>query len=169
MQDGELLLAPDSYGIIVPNRKDTLGTKLLYFESVVKHLIATHKPNHIIIEDIFCGFNKVSFKCLAEYRGVAIKAIYESTGCDPYSMMAVEARKAVGVGCKKEQAWAGAVELFGLGKDWDFIQHNDIMDSFVLCYALYLTLTGEKPRYTTPAIKVAKPRKRKRRTKRKVK
>ena len=167
MLDGQLRM--DAYGIIAPPKKESLGHKLLWFESAVKELINTYHPDQIIVEDIFC-FNKVAFKCLAEYRGVAIKAIYESTGRDPYSMMAVEARKVIGVGCKKEQAWAGAVELFGLGKEWDFERDNDVVDSFVLCYALYLTLTGEQPRHTTPAVRTVKAvraRRKRKRTKRK--
>ena len=168
MLDGQLRM--DAYGIIAPPKKESLGHKLLWFESAVKELINTYHPDQIIVEDIFC-FNKVAFKCLAEYRGVAFKAVYELTGQDPHSMMAVEARKLVGVGCKKEQAWAGAMELFGLGKGWDYERDNDVVDSFVLCLALHSRLTNTTPPPIKATTKTPKPlrktKKRRRKTKRK--
>jgi len=131
----------DAYGIISPNKKLSLGAKLLYFEKEVKYLIKQYKPDYIIVEDIFC-FNKVSFKCLAEFRGVAIKAIYEAYGKDPYSIMAVEARKIMGVGTKKEDAFIGITKLCNL-KNFDFIRDNDIVDSFCLGLACYRMINNK--------------------------
>jgi len=118
------------YGVIAPDKKLNLGAKLLYFEQEIKKLIIQYKPDDIIVEDIFC-FNKVSFKCLAEYRGVAFKIIYELTGKDPYSVMAVEARKIMGVGSKKQDAFNGIIKICNL-KGFDFDRDNDIVDSFCL-------------------------------------
>ena len=156
---------PDAYGTICPDHKKSEGARLLYFEQEVVKLIDTYKPTEVICEDIFYSRNVVSFKILAEYRGVALKTIYEHTGKEASSVMAVEARRVVGVGCKKDEAFEGIIEKYGLEHyKFEFQKHNDILDAFCLSYALRDLLSGKatltaKPKRTKKRHKKATKRK----------
>lgn len=161
--DGEF--QEDAYGIIAPSKKMSESAKLTYFRQELIRLIEKYKPDCISTENIFCGFNKVSFKVLAQFRGVALQAIYELTGKEPFSLMAVEARKVCGVGQQKEDAFEGIIEKCGLKHmKFDFDKHNDICDAICLALATHYTQNGI---VVEPAAK--KPKVKKRRTKRKAK
>ena len=155
--DGYGYIDLSSVGTIDPPPKFSIGQKLLYFEQAVKKLIKKYAPDEIVIEDIFHGPNAKTFKVLAQFRGVALKIIWEKTGREAHSLMPMEARRIVGIRYKKEEAFADATKLFGL-KDWDFTKTNDMVDSIVLGMALYRLLTGQ-------ATLSVKPTKRKRKSK----
>lgn len=139
-QDGYLDIT--SVGTIDPPAKLSMGEKLVYFEKAIKRLIKQHVPDEIIVEDIFIGRNAKSFKVLAMFRGVALKVIYEKTNRDAYSLMPTEARRIMGIRCKKEEAFEDATKLFGL-INWNFDKTNDMVDSMVLAMALHKILTGQ--------------------------
>ncbi len=136
--DGKLT---DGYGLISPNKKFSQGAKLSFFREQIKTLYYKYNPDLVIVENIFCGINKISFRCLAEFRGVAFQTLFEITGRDPYSIMAVEARKIMGVGTKKEDAFSGIVNKYNL-IGFDFEKDNDIVDSFCLGLAYQKILDG---------------------------
>lgn len=140
IQDGKIDL--DAYGLILPDKKQSEGQQLSFFASEIKRLIDLYKPTHITAEDIFCGFNKISFKVLAMFRGVALKTIYEATGQDPFSMMAVEARSALKLPIQKDKLFKAAVKRFKL-KGFDFDRDNDVVDAFCLGLAYYAILIGK--------------------------
>ena len=58
---------------IQPNPKKSMGERLTYFVYELAEKIDQHKPDLIVIEDIFRGRNIKTFKVLAQFRGVAIQ------------------------------------------------------------------------------------------------
>lgn len=151
-----------SVGTINPDSKRSYGERLLYFEEEVIRLVQKHKPDKVIIEDIFKGPNITTFKVLAMFRGVCIKVIFEELGFDPISVMPSEARKLVGVdGIKKEDAFEFVVKKYKLN-DYDFDKDNNITDAIVLA------LSGHKMEtlgLTEKDLKKKKKRKKRRKKK----
>ena len=60
------------FGIIQPNRKDTLSNRLYSIYEDIEELIKTFSPNILSIEDIFYGRNVKSAFYLGQARGVAM-------------------------------------------------------------------------------------------------
>ena len=60
------------YGIIQPNRKDTLSNRLYSIYEDIEELIKIFSPNILSIEDIFYGRNVKSAFYLGQARGVAM-------------------------------------------------------------------------------------------------
>ena len=60
------------FGIIQPNRKDTLSKRLYSIYEDIEELIKTFSPNILSIEDIFYGRNVKSAFYLGQARGVAM-------------------------------------------------------------------------------------------------
>lgn len=131
INNGRLLKG--SLGMIQPNPRRQYGERLQVFESELKKIIQKHNPDIIVVEDIFKGRNIKTFRSLAMFRGVAIKAIYDETMKDPVIIMASEARSLVGSENKKEKAFEFITSKFKL--DLDFDTQNDIADSIVLALA----------------------------------
>lgn len=132
--DGKII--PDGYGCICPDKKDCLGARLVFFQNEINRLIDLYSPDDIIIEDIFKGFSVIAFKVLAQFRGVAIKTIFEKTGRDPHCILAIEARSILKIRMKKEDAFKDATKKFKI-KGFDFERDNDIVDAICLGMALY--------------------------------
>lgn len=135
VNNGKLLTA--SFGTIEPNPKDNISKKLSFFSKQLKKIIKKYKPDYIIVEDIFRGPNIKTFKTLAMFRGVCFLTVFETTGKEPYSMMTMEARKNIGISVKqKEEVFDIVIKKYDL-KEFNFKDHNDIVDSIVLAFALY--------------------------------
>ena len=60
------------YGIIAPNVKDKISSRLLSIYSDIEELINTFKPNIFSIEDVFYAKNFRSAMLLGQARAVAI-------------------------------------------------------------------------------------------------
>jgi len=60
------------YGIIAPNAKDQISSRLLSIYSDIEELINTFKPNVFSIEDVFYAKNFRSAMLLGQARAVAI-------------------------------------------------------------------------------------------------
>ena len=60
------------YGVISPNSKDTISSRLLSIYSDVEELINNFKPNVFSIEDVFYSKNFKSAMLLGQARAVAI-------------------------------------------------------------------------------------------------
>ena len=60
------------YGVISPNSKDTIPSRLLSIYSDVEELINNFKPNVFSIEDVFYSKNFKSAMLLGQARAVAI-------------------------------------------------------------------------------------------------
>lgn len=156
-------LVKSSCGLIRPNPKKTYGERLLYFESEVRSLIHKHKPDTVIIEDIFKGRNILTFKVLAMFRGVAIKVIFEETNTNPISVMASEARSFIGIKNSKEAAFEFIVNKYNLS-DFKFETDNDIVDSIVLGLTAH---TMHKKGISEKSLRAARRKKRKSRKRKK--
>lgn len=137
-----------------------MGERLTYFAKELASLITKHNPDHIVIEDIFRGPNIKTFKTLAMFRGVCLQVAFVIANKLPLSIMPTEARKLVGIGKTKEDAFEFVVNKYNFAT-YEFDSHNDVTDSIVLALAghfFYKTGMTEKDL-------VAKKRKRKRRKK----
>jgi len=140
IRNGKLIKS--SLGLVTTNSKYPFGKRLQLFEEELKELIGKHKPDVVVIEDIFKGINVRAFKTLALFRGVAIKAIYDMMDEDPISIMASRARSLVGVKNKKQKAFDYVIKKFGL--KLDFKKDNDIADSIVLGLAYCKMLKNDR-------------------------
>jgi Holliday junction resolvasome RuvABC endonuclease subunit len=130
-------LVKSTLGTISNDPKICLGKKLVRFEEEITKLINKHKPDCIVIEDIFRGPNIKTFKTLAMFRGVCFKVSFSILEKEPISIMPSEARKIVGVdGITKEDGFDFVVNKYNLVK-YDFLTHNDISDSIILALAYY--------------------------------
>lgn len=134
VNNGRLLKS--SCEVIEPKVKWQYGEKLSYFKIEMKRIIQKHKPDYVIIEDIFKGRNLATFKTLAMFRGVAVQTIFEEMGTDPASIMPTDARSTIGVATGKEEAFAAITEKFKL-QDFNFEDHNDIVDAIGLASAMH--------------------------------
>ncbi len=120
-------------GLINIKYNESMGKRLVAFEIALKELIEQYNPDEIVIEDIYKGRNAKTFKILSLFRGVAIKAIYEITGKDPISIMAIQVRKIINITNNKEIVFNTLNDKYKL--DFDFKKHNDIVDAIALCLA----------------------------------
>jgi len=125
-------LVKSTLGTINPDSKKSYGERLQYFVEAITKLLRKHKPDKVIIEDIFRGPNVKTFKTLAMFRGVCFLTVFNETGSDPISVMPTEARKLVGApGVTKEDGFNFVMEKYSL-PDYEFDTHNDITDAIVL-------------------------------------
>jgi len=124
-----------SFDKIEPSPKMCYGSRLLFFEEAMKKLIEKHNPDEIVIEEIYRGPNAKTFKILSMFRGVALKTIFETTGKDPFNILAVAARSALDIPSKKEGAFDAIVKKHKL--DLDFKNWNDVIDAVALGLAIH--------------------------------
>lgn len=130
INNGRLLKS--SVGTISPDSKKPYGERLKYFAEKLTYLLKEHKPDKVIMEDIFRGPNIKTFKTLAMFRGVCFLIVFEEIGKDPICVMPTEARKLVGTqGVSKEDGFNFVVEKYGFSS-YAFDTHNDICDAIIL-------------------------------------
>jgi Holliday junction resolvasome RuvABC endonuclease subunit len=135
VDDGKLVKS--TLGLIENESKDSIGIKLCHFENEVRKLVIKHKPNFVVIEDIFRGPNIKTFKTLAMFRGVCFKIVFELINIEPISIMPSEARKILGVnGITKEDGFEFIIDKYNF-LEFDFDTHNDITDSIILALAYH--------------------------------
>ena len=150
-------LIKDSCGCLEPPTKKPYGERLYSFEVLLRDLIQKHKPDEVIIEDIFKGRSVLTFKSLAMFRGIALKVTFEELGKDPISVMASSARALIGVKNKKEIAYEFIVKKYKL-TDYEFDTHNDIADAIVLALTAH---TMKKQGISESSLKKKRKRKKK--------
>jgi len=135
INNGRLLKS--TLGTINPNSKSSYGERLKYFSDELLALLKTHKPDKVVMEDIFKGPNAKTFKILAMFRGVCFLTVFNEIGKDPICVMPTEARKLVGVaGITKEDSFDFVIRKYAFS-DYEFNTHNDITDAIVLGLAGY--------------------------------
>lgn len=132
IKNGRFRKTKNNYGKITPDKKLTLAEKLSFFRSELIKIIDKHKPTAVAIEDVFVG-RVSSAIILSRFSGVAIEAVYSSTGIEPILMEATRVRKILGAGRKKEDVFNYIINRFNL-TDWDFSSYNDITDA--ICVGL---------------------------------
>ena len=155
-------LIKSSLGTINPDSKKTYGDRLKYFAQELSVLLKKHKPDKVIIEDIFKGPNVKTLKTLAMFRGVCFLTVFNEIGQDPICIMPTEARKLVGVGgTSKEDGFNFVIKKYAFS-DYEFDKDNDITDAIVLglsCYEM------EKQGITEKDLRKKKKKKRRKRKK----
>ena len=125
-------LVKNTVGTINPDSKKSYGERLKYFSEELIKLLKKHRPDKVIMEDIFKGPNIITFKTLAMFRGVCFLAVFGEIGKDPLCLMPTEARKLVGApGVKKEDGFSFVIEKYSF-TDYEFDTHNDQTDAIVL-------------------------------------
>lgn len=154
-------LLKSSFELIEPNPRKSYGERLSFFRNEIRRIIAKHKPDHVVIEDIFKGRNLKTFKILAMFRGVAVQTIYEETNADPVSLMPTDARAILNIGLGKEDAFCAIVERYKLN-DFNFDDHNDIADAIGLAFAIHTMIKQGHDARSLQSIGRRKKRKRKR-------
>jgi len=159
LNKGRLLRS--SFELIEPNPKKSYGERLSYFRTELRRILAKHQPEHIVIEDIFKGRNLKTFKILAMFRGVAIQTIYEETNQNPVSLMPTDARSTLDIGVGKEDAFCALVEKYKLD-DFNFDDHNDIVDAIGLASALQVLIKQGHDAKSLQSLGRGKKRKRRR-------
>ena len=128
-------LVKSSLDVIKPEGK-THGEKLCSFAKEVTKLLHKHKPDKVVIEDIFRGPNVNTFKVLAMFRGVCYYILFKELGIIPICIMPTSARKLVKAkGVTKEDGFEFAIKKYNL--KYSFDEHNDITDAIVLGLACH--------------------------------
>lgn len=131
-------ICPDGYGIISFKSGGFEGKKLHSLEKRIRKIINTHKPDFLCIENIFKGRNINTFKTLSMVRGVVYKIAYEKGLEDKtFCISAVQARKIIGCGKKKTEAFAYISKRYKKF-EFNFDKHNDIVDAVGLALACYM-------------------------------
>jgi len=130
INNGRLLKS--TLGTINPDSKKSYGERLQYFADELVKLLKKHKPDKVVMEDIFKGPNAKTFKILAMFRGACFLTVFNETGKDPICIMPTEARKLVGApGVTKEDGFNFVIKKYAFS-DYEFNTHNDITDAIVL-------------------------------------
>lgn len=122
-------------GTIVPSKSITHAEKLCYIEETVGNVVDGYQPDSIVLENIYVKRNVKVFKILAMVHGVVIKRLLESGFPEPIQYTALEARKIVGTGKSKEEAFDFINNKFEL----NFVfERNDETDAILLALAGYI-------------------------------
>lgn len=123
-------------GIIKQDQKSCIGEKLSIIDNSVKQLLRAHRPANVVIEDIFRGPNVNTFKTLAMVRGVVFSRLFEEGMDDRITVIsASSARSVLGIQKTKEGAFRDIVKRHKF--NYNFDEHNDLVDSIVLGLACY--------------------------------
>ena len=92
------------YGIIEPNKKDSLSLRLYTIFTDIEELINTYSPTIISIEEIFYGVNVKSALLLGQARGAAmVSAASENVTIFEYSAKKIKQSVTGNGNAKKEQ------------------------------------------------------------------
>jgi Holliday junction resolvasome RuvABC endonuclease subunit len=119
----------DGYGAIKIPKKKTEVEKLIFFKKAITKLIKVHKPDIILVEDIWLK-NVKTYKTLARYQGILMVVAYP---LNTILLTTVFVRKTLECGRSKEEAFAWFKKYSGW--DLDFNSNNDEVDAILLCMA----------------------------------
>lgn len=140
VKNGRWLKANGCFGMIKPPKSD-LAEKLFYFRSQLLSIIERHKPDLVVIEDVFAGRNIGTTKLLSRFSGVALEASYSITSKEPLIVETTKVRKAFELP-GKEEAFSYVKSRYKL--DWEFKTMNDVSDALLLALYGNKLLTGNK-------------------------
>lgn len=132
ISDGKLLKSAKALGTIMPNSKDILEDKLVYFRDCISDLLNRYSPDLVAIENVYIGQKKVAVM-LSRFSGVALE-VCRRHGCNIILLESSKARSTLGLKNKKEEAFNFVVDKYGFSQ-WNFEKHNDITDSIVVALA----------------------------------
>lgn len=125
------------YGVIKTKASDPRSERLLDFRKQLIEVITTHKPTHIVIEDVYSGLNAKTLKILAEFAGVAKETCQEFSKVEPH-VISTNTVKSYFKVKDKESLYNFVVDVLGFAedKDWSFKKDNDVVDAIAMaiCY-----------------------------------
>jgi len=136
----------ENCGIIKIDEKLEFPDKLVVFRKELALLLKKHKPKLLVIEDVHYrrGFSNIhTVKLLAKFGGVATE-LASSKKIKVVLMTPTAARKTLGTEGKvtKEDVFNYFNSEFEMG--WNFKEHNDITDAWMLHFACSVVPDGTK-------------------------
>lgn len=128
----------DSCGLIQIDGKLDFPQKLVFFRKELNKILKEYKPKTVVMEDVHYrrGFSNIhTVKALAKFGGVATE-LAASKRMKTVLMTATAARKTLEFEGKvtKEDVFDYFNSEFNMS--WNFKQHNDITDAWMLHYAI---------------------------------
>lgn len=125
------ILVKSKVGIIAPPKKLLKAQKLSMIMDSITQIIELNDIEAVVIEDIFKGPSVKVFKILSMVHGIAILATFNAIQKEPVQINASRARKQVGCGRTKQNAFDYVVAKYGF-VDFDFKKDNDRTDAIIL-------------------------------------
>lgn len=116
------------FGTIKTDPSDPLAKRLDMFRRSLWVIMATYRPNIILLEDTFVGKNPAVNKLLSKFGGVAEQSVYEYTGTPPV-VISNKTVKAFFHVKKKEALFEVMHDLLDWTAEHQFKGFNDIADS----------------------------------------
>ena len=132
-----------SCGVIKINDKLNLPEKLVFFRQQLETILSKYKLQTLVLEDVHYrrGFSNIhTVKMLSKFGGVATE-LAASKGLDVILLTPSAARKTLELEGKvaKEDVFNHFNAEFDMG--WNFKEHNDITDAWMLQYAWKIKCT----------------------------
>lgn len=125
-----------SFGLIKTNPDFDAAERLCFFRQELVKLLHTFSPTHVVIEDVFLGFNVKTLVLISKFAGVAIECCMAVSGVCPH-IISTNTVKSYFKAENKEDVFNVIKEIF----EWDdnevsFKKHNDITDSIaqLMCF-----------------------------------
>lgn len=143
LKRGRFSKSVKDYGVIAPDKKMSLGEKLVFFRDSIEELLVRYKPTQVVVEDVFIR-QKSTVVLLSRFSGVVIE-VCSRHGLEPMLLNTTKARSLLGIKNKKEIAFEYIIKRYNL--DWSFKKYNDVADSLIVGLACRKVL-NDRPRGT---------------------
>jgi Holliday junction resolvasome RuvABC endonuclease subunit len=125
-----------SFGLIKTNPDFDVAERLCFFRQELVKLLHTFTPTHVVIEDVFLGFNVKTLILISKFAGVTLECCMTVSGIHPY-IINTNTVKSYFKAENKEDVFNMIKEIFGWTEDEiNFKKHNDITDSIaqLMCF-----------------------------------
>jgi len=124
------------FGLIKTNPELSVPERLCFFRQELLKLLQTFNPTHVVIEDVFLGFNVKTLVLISKFAGVALECCMSFAGIGPY-IISTNTVKSYFKAENKEDVFNIIKEIFEWKDDEvNFKKHNDITDSIaqLMCF-----------------------------------
>lgn len=124
------------FGTIKTNPKFSRPERLVFFREELVSLLKEFRPSHVIIEDVYSGFDPKTLILLSKFAGVAEECCRSVAGIDPYIMHNSTVKSFFKVRSKQDLFYA-IIEIMGWeNENLSFKKHNDVIDALaqLLCF-----------------------------------
>jgi len=124
------------FGLIKTNPELGVPERLCFFRQELLKLLHTFNPTHVVIEDVFLGFNVKTLILISKFAGVALECCMSFSGISPY-IISTNTVKAYFKAENKEDVFNIIKEIFEWNDDEvSFKKHNDITDAIaqLMCF-----------------------------------
>jgi Holliday junction resolvasome RuvABC endonuclease subunit len=132
-----------AYGIIRTEAKFSTPQRLLKFREELSKVIRKYHPSFIVVENNFAGGNIKTLKVLSEFAGVAKELSVSDGRVDPFVLNNKIVKAHFGLK-KKEEVFKYIMENYLLEKDFNYKEHNDIVDAYAQSVCFYESVILKK-------------------------